>query len=360
MRFSLKLDESDAKEIGFMESSLDILKNKSDNFPLIDDFEKKSTILLNQGKIDNEYYNNILIYKTDNLKSPCPEKVNNPVPLENRKNIDCIFHDLEGKLFCTNALCDFQNLTEHKTEKDTPHNTEITSTKISEYICNDYLTFSKTPQSSNIKNDFRRSKSSSLRKPLKLKENMNQHNLFNISRGLESLKNTASDGILDIKISSPKKIFTERETSPKKPWTPQRIILQQENESLKKYITELKEKLEESQQNGDGNDTNHDPSNNTIKKLKELVDFVQIELTVYLEAKNLELGKLQKDFENMKFENEKLKERNSDLLRMWELEKERVKRREKQLGMEQMKNKQITAQMGMLEEAMMTKETLNI
>ncbi|CCJ29182.1 unnamed protein product [Pneumocystis jirovecii] len=345
MKFSLKLDENNAKKPEFIASSPDILRNNFDSLSLIDDFKKKPIILLNQGKINE-------------VKSSNQEEIGNLTLLENHRNIDRIFRDLDEKLLCIDTLSNFQNSGEHRAEKEVPCNSEVTSTKICEYICNDYFALSKTSQSSSIKKDFKRSKSSSPRKPLKLKENMNQHNLFNISRGVESMKNTISDGISDIKASSPKKVYTERETSPKKPWTPQRIILKQENESLKKYISELKEKLEESEKN-DENDTNYDVNDNTVKRLRELVDFVQTELTIYLEVKNLELDKLQKEFENMKSENEKLKERNLDLLRMWELEKERVKRREKQLGMEQMKNKQIIAQMGMLEEAIMTKETLS-
>ncbi|KAG5438559.1 hypothetical protein PCANB_002663 [Pneumocystis canis] len=183
---------------------------------------------------------------------------------------------------------------------------------------------------------------------------MNGHNFFNISQGFK-VQSMISTEFPDTKVSPVKKAYLESENSPKKPWTPQRIILQQENESLKKYINELKESIEENEKRIDESYAYYDMNNNLVKKLRDLVDFVQMELNIYLEAKNSEFDKLQKEFEDIKLENEKLKERNYDLLRMWQLEKERVKRREKQLGMEQMKNKQIEAQMGMLEEAMMTK-----
>ncbi|KAG5439646.1 hypothetical protein PCK2_000780 [Pneumocystis canis] len=133
----------------------------------------------------------------------------------------------------------------------------------------------------NIK-DFKRSKSSSPRKPLGLKENINEHNFFNISQRFNKPNTTSIEG-LDIKDTFVKKTYSEPENSPKKPWTPKRIILQQENESLKKYINELKESIEKNEKIMDENDD--DRNDNTVKKLRDLVDFVQLEL----KAKNSEI-----------------------------------------------------------------------
>ncbi|KAG4305359.1 hypothetical protein PORY_001529 [Pneumocystis oryctolagi] len=330
MRFSLGLSENILQKTPFLSESSEIQQNTSNNFLQTEDFKEKPVTSLNQGKtIQND--------------------------------IDCIFYNLKKKVLCTDILRNSACLKDNSTkEGPNSHNTETVSVKIRKYLGDDYPFLSKTSQSFDTKDSLRRSKSSSPRKPLKLKENINEHNLFNISEGFKNMQIIDSLENLDTKVSSIKKTCIEREKSPKRPWTPQRIILQQENETLKERINELKERLEENEKDSGENDTYCDTNNIIIEKLKGLVDFLQMELTIYLEAKDCEFNKLKDEFESIKMENKELKEQNSDLLRMWELEKERVKRREKQLGMEQMKNKQISAQMGMLEEAMITRQTLHI
>ncbi|EMR11182.1 hypothetical protein PNEG_00775 [Pneumocystis murina B123] len=238
-------------------------------------------------------------------------------------------------------------LSENTLEDITPLNKDLEINKNSINDLDNFHISLRTFLSSGIKKDYKRSKSSSPRKPLQLKKNINDDNLFNISEGVKSIQNAPCVQFSTAKILPSKKIYSESGTL-KKPWTPQRIILQQENESLKKYINELKKALKEKKEDFDNN-----VDNNIIKKLRNLVDFVQIESNIYLKTKDSELNKTLKEFEEIKLENEKLKKQNSYILEMWKLEKDRVKRREKQLGVEQMKNKQISAQLGILEEAMM-------
>ncbi|KTW28814.1 hypothetical protein T552_01444 [Pneumocystis carinii B80] len=259
-------------------------------------------------------------------------KINEPLKLENCKDTEHIKDDLKKIKICS--------------EKDNTgfHNTE---TPIKTYGDMDNCSI-RTVLSSGMKKDFRRSKSSSPRKPLQLK-NIHDDNFFNISEGVKNIQNTSCVQFSASKVLQSKKIYPETITL-KKPWTPQRIILQQENESLRKYINELKNALKEKKEI-----FNNNVNDNIIKKLRDLIDFIQIESNIYLKTKDSELSKILKEFEEIKLKNEELKKQNSYLLEMWELEKDRVKRREKQLGIEQMKNKQISAQLGILEEEIMNR-----
>ncbi|QSL65099.1 hypothetical protein MERGE_002404 [Pneumocystis wakefieldiae] len=308
-----------------------------DKFKLTDDERKRIQDAIRSATSMGQVIKlEAMLNEADGLENLNSKKINGPLELKNYKDTDHVIHDFKKILTYS--------------EKDNTglDNIETPPIKIHDHL-DDYSISLRTFLSSGIKKDYRRSKSSSPRKPLQLKKNINDDNLFNISKGVKSMQDVSCVQFSAAKILPSKKIYSES-TTLKKPWTPQRIILQKENESLKKYINELKKALKEKKEG-----FNNYVDNNIIKRLRDLIDFIQIESNIYLETKDSELKKTLKEFEEIKLENEKLKKENSYLLKMWNLEKDRVKRREKQLGVEQMRNKQISAQLGILEEAMMNR-----